>query len=109
MSITTEARIEAEKILLTVDGRGQTAKREALKLLLENEREIVLLRTAVELKNAVRERDEAVKMLEHVANDRDRIARERDEALEKLEQIANNVIKLESAIKGLATDIHNAV
>ena len=40
--ITEADRLEAEKILLTVDGRGQTAKREALKLLLENEREMVM-------------------------------------------------------------------
>ena len=72
--ITEADRLEAEKILLTVDGRGQTAKREALKLLLENEREMVM---------------------SSIADDR---------AL-----IATNVIKLEAAIKDLATDIHNAV
>ena len=111
--ITEADRIEAEKILLTVDGRGQTAKREALKLLLENEREMVMSRLGVELKTAIRERNEAVEMLEHVANDRDRIARERNEALEQITNdrnlIATNVIKLEAAIKDLAIDIHNGI
>jgi len=50
-------------------------------------------------------------MLEHVANDRDRIAREHDKALEQITNarnlIAANLSQLESAIKNLAIDIHN--
>ena len=57
--------------------------------------------------------NEAVEMLEHVANDRDRIAREHDKALEQITNarnlIAANFSQLEAAIKNLAIDIHNGI